>query len=107
KGIIKFCSISVNLEKIGYQGTAHLLLRVSASVNPIDAIDNIKKISNIIIASTAIGDYEGYAVVAFRDTKDLTEKIFEIKKVKGIQKVEFLIAVPGIENFPITNYSTK
>jgi Lrp/AsnC family transcriptional regulator, regulator for asnA, asnC and gidA len=100
KGIIKFCSISVDLSKIGYVGTAHLFLKIAPFTIPSQVINEVNKIQDIIIATTSIGDYEGYGVLAFRNTNDLYEKVRKMRKINGIDHMEFSIATPGIPFFP-------
>ena len=55
-----------------------------------------KKIQNIVIATKAIGDFEGYAVLAFKDIKDLYERVLQIKKLPGIAKIEISFTIPGL-----------
>jgi Lrp/AsnC family transcriptional regulator for asnA, asnC and gidA len=100
KGIIQLCAITINLQKIGYEGTANILISHSPRSNLSEAMEQLKKIQNIIIASKAIGDFEGYAVLAFKDTKDLYEKVLQIKKLPSVYNVEVSFATPGIQYFP-------
>lgn len=99
---IKTCSIIIDLTKLGYIGTAHLLLKISPLHDPTIVINKVNKISNVIIASTALGDYEGYAVIATTNMNDLYKKIIEIRNIQGISTLEFFIAIPGFKYFPPT-----
>ena len=103
KGTIQKCSIAIDLKKIGYEGTAFLLITGSPSSNLTETINQIKNTQNIIVATKAIGDYEGYAVLPFKSPKDLFERVQNIKKLPNIEKVEVSIAVPDIQTFPILN----
>lgn len=103
KGIIKSCNIKLDLSKLGYKGTAHLLFNnIGTNTRPegYELMQELKKISDIIIASTAIGDYEGYAVLAFKSVEGLYNKLLEIKSLCCITNVEMSIGIPGIQKFP-------
>jgi len=102
KGTIQFCAISMNLKKIGYGGTAYLLMTSSPGSNLSAAIEELRKTQNIVIATKAIGDFEGYAVLLFRDIKDLYERVQQIKRVPNVNKIEVSFALPGMLNFPPT-----
>ena len=93
-------SIIIDLTKLGYVGTAHLLIKISPLHDPPKTISEVSKISKVIIASTAIGDYEGYAVVVFKTVEELYNKILDIKKIQGIVSVEFFLSIPGFKYFP-------
>lgn len=103
QGIIKSCSIKLDLSKLGYKGTAHLLFS-SVSTNKcqegFDLIQQLNKTSDIIIASSAIGDYEAYAVLAFKSIEDLYNKLLEIKSLCINVDIELSIGMPGIVKFP-------
>jgi len=100
KGIIQLCAITINIKKIGYIGTAILLLRQSFGSNLSETIEEIKKIQNIIIVSKAMGNFGGYAVLVFKDIKELYEQVLQIKRLPNISNVEVAFAVPGIQYFP-------
>ena len=99
-GIIQLCSIKIDLRKIGYNGIGYILLNSSSSFNLSDAIEDVKRIPNVIIASKSLGDYEGYAILAFADVKDLYEKVLQIRKLPSISGVEISFTVDSMLNFP-------
>jgi hypothetical protein len=86
--------------KIGYEGIADLLITCYPGGNLSEAIDQLKKTQNIIIATRAIGDFEGYAVLIFKDAKDLYERVHQIKNLPEIEKVEVSFATPVVMNVP-------
>jgi hypothetical protein len=65
-----------------------------------EAIDQLRKTQNIIIATGAIGDFEDYAVLIFKDAKDLYERVHQIKNLLGIEKVEASFTTPVIMSVP-------
>jgi Lrp/AsnC family transcriptional regulator for asnA, asnC and gidA len=100
KGTIQICSISIDPNKIGYEGIADLLITCHPGGNLSEAIDQLKKTQNIIIATRAIGDFEGYAVLIFKDAKDLYERVHQIKNLPEIEKVEVSFTTPVIMSVP-------
>jgi Lrp/AsnC family transcriptional regulator for asnA, asnC and gidA len=100
KGIIQLCAISINLKKIGYEGTAHLLITHSPGSRLSETMEQLENVQNIIVASKAIGDFEGYAVLVFKDIKDLYEKVLQIRKLPSISTVEVSFAILGMQYFP-------
>jgi Lrp/AsnC family transcriptional regulator for asnA, asnC and gidA len=98
-GTIESCSITININKIGYEGTAHLLITATKG-HLSDALEQLKKIKNIIIASKAIGDFEAYAVLLFRNITELYTKVIQMRTIPYISDVEVSIAVPGMKDFP-------
>jgi Lrp/AsnC family transcriptional regulator, regulator for asnA, asnC and gidA len=101
-GLIQHCSISVNLKKIGYSGSAHLLITGSTGSNLSETMSKLRKTPNIIIATKTIGDFEGYAVLVFKDATDLYENILQLKKILDVENLKVSISVPGIKDFPRT-----
>lgn len=99
-GTIQLCAIKIDPKKIGYEGTAHLLITHSSRNTLSETIEQIKKIPNIVIASKAIGDSEGYAVLLFKNSEDLYKKILQIKKLPSISALEVSFAIPGMQYFP-------
>ena len=97
---IKRCSICVDLKKIGYTGTAHLLINCVPEGNLSRAIEQIRKKQNIIIATKTMGDHEGYAVLLFKDIVDLNQRVVNIKKLPDIDNVEFSISLFISRCFP-------
>jgi Lrp/AsnC family transcriptional regulator for asnA, asnC and gidA len=100
KGIIQQCTISINLNKFGYKGTAYLLITHSHRNDLSETVDQLKKIQNIVIVSKALGDFEAYAVLVFKDLEDLYGKVLQIKSLPHISKVEVSFATPGMQHFP-------
>ncbi len=97
---IQCCCIQVDLVKLGYKGTAHLLITSSGARKLSEVMEQIQEINGIIIASRAMGDFEGYAVLAFKDVEDLYDKVLQIKNLPNIYGVEMSIGVPGLRYFP-------
>ena len=100
KEIIQCSCIQLDLVKLGYKGTAHLLITSSGASKLSEVMEQIQEINGIIIASRAMGDFEGYAVLAFRDIEDLYDKVLQIKNLPNVYGIEMSIGVPGLRYFP-------
>lgn len=99
-GTISIFAISVNLEKIGYIGTAHMFIKTRPESKLLQTIERLSKMPNIIIANRTIGKYEAYAVLAFRNINELSGTVVKIREWPDILNLDISIGVPGIENFP-------
>lgn len=99
-GVIQLCSIIIDLKKIGYKGIGHLLITHSAGSSLSETMQEVKKTPNIIIASKAIGDFEAYAILIFKDIEDLYEKVLQIRGLPSVSNIEVSFAVPAIHYFP-------
>jgi Lrp/AsnC family transcriptional regulator for asnA, asnC and gidA len=99
-GTITLSTITVDLEKIGYMGTAHMLITAKPEANSSQIVEQLSKTTNIITANRTIGPYDVYAVLAFRDIKDLYENIVRIRELPNIQNADVSFAVSGIKEFP-------
>ncbi|MCW4015632.1 MAG: AsnC family transcriptional regulator [Candidatus Bathyarchaeota archaeon] len=97
--IIQIATISIDLNKIGYAGTAHLLIKSSTGKDLTKSFEHIKNTPNIVIATKAIGDFEGYAVLVFKNIEDLFTTILQIRKLSDIGYVDVVFSVPGINTF--------
>lgn len=97
---IQICSITIDTEKIGYEGMAYLLMTGSPGNSLSNAMDKIKEVENIIIATNAIGDYEGYAVLVFKNATELFEKVQKIKSMPEIGKIELCYTTPVPKDVP-------
>lgn len=99
-GTITLNAITVNLQKIGYQGTAYLLINTKPETGSAQTVRQLRKTPNIIIATRTIGAYEASAVLAFKNVNDLYEDVSKIKSYPDVLNVEVSFAIPGIKNFP-------
>jgi len=52
------------------------------------------------MANRAIGNHEGFAVLVFRNAKDLYEKVNQIKLMPEIEKIEVSFTAPVSINIP-------
>jgi DNA-binding Lrp family transcriptional regulator len=99
-GTIVHSSITVNLERLGYLGSAHMLIKTKLGASANRTISHLSKTPNIIIATRTIGAYEAYAVLVFRNVSELYRNVSRIKELPDVLTVDLSFAIPGIQNFP-------
>jgi Lrp/AsnC family transcriptional regulator for asnA, asnC and gidA len=99
-GSIRLSAITISLEKIGYTGTAHMLITAKPNASSTQIVNQLSKTPNIITANRTIGSYDAYAVLAFRDINDLYENIIKIRGLPHIQRIDVSFALRGIKDFP-------
>ena len=100
-GIIKRCSISINLSKIGYQGKAFLLITNAPQHDKSKTLAALKKMRNIFIASEIIGHCEIIAVVAVENLSSFENLVNTIKKEPSVNQVE-IVLITNTE-FPVSS----
>ena len=99
-GTIILSSITIDIEKLGFLGSAHLLIKTKLGVSAAQTVEKLKTTPNVLIATRSIGAYEVYAVVAFRSAKNLFESVSRIKALPDILTLDMSFAIPGMRNFP-------
>ena len=93
-------TIQVDLEKLGYTGTVHMLIRVKPNANSSQIVEQLSKTTNVITANRTIGSYDIYAVLAFIDVNDLYENVMKIRDLLDLLTIDISIAIPGIKLVP-------
>lgn len=99
-GTIALSAVRVSLEKLGFTGTAHLRIDTAPDTSSAEIVEQLGKTSSVFIATRTLENYEVYAVLAFREMKDLYEKIVKIKDLPNVTSVQVSLAIPGIRYFP-------
>lgn len=99
-GTIALTAIRINLEKVGYSGTAHILIKSKPDADPLQMIEHLKKTPNIITTSRTIGSNDAYAVLAFRDINDLYKNVMKIRELPELLTVNVSFGIPGTKYFP-------
>jgi DNA-binding Lrp family transcriptional regulator len=99
-GTIVLSSMSLDIEKLGFLGTAHLHIKTKLGVNAKRTVETLRKTPNVMIATRTIGAYEAYAVLAFRSAEELYENVSRIKDLPDVLTLDMSFAMPGIRKFP-------
>jgi len=88
EGTINQCMISVNFEKIGYNGLTLLMI---ASKNIAETIAHLKKMRNIICVVKTTGDSDILVIAVSRDIADLLMLVEGVKMLPNVDRVEIFL----------------
>ena len=88
------------MRKIGYEGTAVLLITCSQGSNIPEVINQIKKTQNVVVVTEAMGHFEGYVMALYRNTNDLYERIQQIKRLPNIESADVSLIKDAFAVFP-------
>ena len=92
-GIIRNCSITVDINKIGYEGIA--VLSIKKLTLEQDSYEFLQ-IPDVLITMKTIGNFDVHAIIAFRTSKDLYEKIQKVQELDNVDSVEFSYLAPAL-----------
>ena len=98
---ILLTSISIDTSKLGYAGVAHLLMNSVSGTDLMDLLEPLRTMPGVIIATRAVGEYECYAVILFRDFHDFFEKIRCIQKLPTLGQLNFAIRKNNQPQWPV------
>lgn len=104
-GIIRHCSISIDLSRIGYQGKVVFLIRNAINHDKSRTIEALKKISDIFIMSEIFGDFEIIAIAPVKDISNLKAILNKIKRLPSVSRVEFTLI--DDTTFPVDSRFSK
>ena len=91
KNYIMLSSIRIDTSKLGFTGISHLLMNSISGTDLEDLLEPIRKMPGVIIATRAVGEFNCYAVMLFRDFNDLFDKIRTIQKIPNLKDLELAI----------------
>ena len=99
EGLIFGSMVSIDLEKLGYQGKAFLLITLSPNSNKTETIGYLKNIKNVIVVTETMGPYDILAIAPITDLKSIQTLVTEARKAPHMQRVE--LACINDTSFPI------
>jgi len=92
--IIKGSHLIIDPQKIGYDICAFLGIYLEKGSQYKDAVENLKKIKEVVELHYTTGSYSMFAKIICRDTNHLRQVLNEdIQGVKGIHRTETLISL--------------
>lgn len=92
-------TITLDLKKLGYVGTAHLLIKTKMGVDSFQLIEQLSRTPNIIIATRSMGAYDVYAVLAFRTLRVLWDDVSKLKELPDVLTIDLSFGLPGLNNY--------
>ena len=94
KDVIPFSSLVVDLEKIGYIGTAIFSIKTSPQHEKSKVFEEILRVPNVIVALKCLGVIDIHIVVPFSSIKQLFEQKDRISAIPGVQESELFLSPP-------------
>jgi DNA-binding Lrp family transcriptional regulator len=104
KGVSPYSSITLDLRKLGYVGTALFLIKVSPEQNATKVFQEILKIPNVITAIRALGNIDIIIAGPFSYYENIFKLNQSITGISGVMQTELLWAKPFSE-WPLNVFS--
>jgi Lrp/AsnC family transcriptional regulator for asnA, asnC and gidA len=93
-GIVKGSHLEINYARLGYDITAFLGIFLDKSEFYDKAVDDLRKIPEVVNVHYTTGNYSMFVKIICRDTQHLREVLHDkIQKVSGIQRTETSISL--------------
>jgi Lrp/AsnC family transcriptional regulator for asnA, asnC and gidA len=93
-GIVKGSHLEINYARLGYDITAFLGIFLDKSEFYDKAVDDLRKIPEVVNVHYTTGNYSMFVKIICRDTQHLREVLHDkIQKVYGIQRTETSISL--------------
>jgi len=92
--VIPHSSITIDLTKLGYVGTAVFLVNTSQQMDCDEILKQILKIQNIIVATRLFGKSDIFLAAPILNIEQLFQLKKEIGSVPTVQQIELLIGKP-------------
>ncbi len=93
-GIVKGSHLDINYTRLGYDITAFLGIYLDKSEFYDKAVDDLRKIPEVVNVHYTTGNYSMFVKIICRDTQHLREVLHDkIQKVYGIQRTETSISL--------------
>lgn len=104
KDIAHFSSITLDLRKIGYIGTANFLIKVSHQHSMPKVFDEILRIPNVIVAIRVLGNVDIFVAAPVANFKQLFKLNQGISKIPGVMQIELSVTKP-FPTWPLNMFS--
>ena len=101
EGVISGSSILVDISKIGFKGKAFLLAKTSKNYDFKSMVKSIKKIPNIFLISSMIGQFDLLIMTLIKNTEDVIKIVNQLKEIPSISEVDWVFTTD--KQFPYTN----
>jgi Lrp/AsnC family transcriptional regulator for asnA, asnC and gidA len=94
KDVSPYSSITVDLRKLGYVGTAIFFIRVTHKQQISEVVKKMLHIPNIVVAIRTFGRIDIFAVAPFTTFEQLFKLKQEIHKIPSVKQTELLLDKP-------------
>jgi DNA-binding Lrp family transcriptional regulator len=89
-GIILGASTMIDLSLLGYKGKAFLFIKYSKGVNP-SFKKNVMQIPNLFLFADIIGEFDGLAMMVYRDNSEIKDTSDKIRAISCVKQVKIAI----------------
>ena len=90
KDISPYSSITLNLRKLGYIGTALFLIKITHQKKASKVVDEILSVPNVITAIRTFGNFDIFVAAPFSNYEQLFKLNKSINKISGVMQTELL-----------------
>jgi Lrp/AsnC family transcriptional regulator for asnA, asnC and gidA len=94
KTVLPFSSITLDLRKLGYIGTAVCYIKTSNLYTKSKVFEELLRIPNVIVASKCLGQIDIMLALPFKNLKDLYKVKKRISKTLGVKQLEIFVDKP-------------
>jgi len=100
ENLLTLSTITLNLNKLGYNALANLYLKVTNRSKMSDICSQLLQIPNLIVIIRLIGSYDLYAAIVLEDFDKMFEANEKIRRISGIETTE-VILTPMPPSWPL------
>jgi DNA-binding Lrp family transcriptional regulator len=104
KELLPHSTITIDLEKLGYIGTAIMRIKISYNHKLDEVYKTVSQTQNVIVAMKHYGPFELTAIVPFKDLDHLSQTHDLISKIEGIKEIHIQIK-KSYKSWPPDMYS--
>jgi Lrp/AsnC family transcriptional regulator for asnA, asnC and gidA len=104
KDVSPYSSITLDLRKLGYIGTALFLIKVSHRQDVSKVVEEILKVPNVITAIRTLGNFDVFVAAPFSDSEHLFKLNQSITGISGVMQTELLWGKP-FSKWPLNVFS--
>lgn len=93
KNLFTFSSITVDLEKLGFEASVSLSIKVASNKKKLtkDIFNQLIILPNVIVAFETLGPTDIILMVPIKSTKELFSLMEKISNIEGIQEIDLTI----------------
>ncbi len=91
KTILTNSTVSIDLRKLGYNGTMHTLIKAQSKNKNTEIQAQLIKIPNLIVVLKLIGQYDFLTISPIADLKEFFSLRNQIRSIEGIEKEETFV----------------
>jgi len=100
EGIIQRASITIDLKKCGFKETILFFVKLRPDTDAEKFFDAVAHMTNVIVATHTIGDYDLLIQAIFTDIEDFNFTVETVQNLPEIEYFDICIAPLQVQTFP-------